>query len=196
VGAVSETERTHRRVPCLAIVAYLLTLLVSIPTMAYESPWVGASAGYVFKDEDRGAHRGESLAFDGGFKVTQHLAVEIDANLTNFETGKASYTDYYRSSLGARALLIAWPERISPYLAAGTGAVYNNTGHNGVNQYGELTLGVFAPPTHDWGVRWRVELRFLKDNYGVAHDPTDRQIMIGAVIPLRSRCTVRCVWEP
>jgi hypothetical protein len=165
---------------------------IALPAAALDTSWVGASFGYDTADHDRGAHHGESVAFDGGFRVFNHLSVEADVNLTNFETGKAGYTDYYRTSFGARALFLPWETGIAPYLAAGAGGVYNNTGHNGVNTYGELTIGVFAPPTPRFGIRWRVELRLLKDNYGVAHDPTDKEILIGAVIPFRGTCVVRC----
>jgi OOP family OmpA-OmpF porin len=176
------------------VLAAVASMAVAGQVMAQQvepghEPYVGMAGAYAAADEDvRGADQGYGMQLLLGWKVARDWNVQVMSSYHNFETGDVNMTDFYRSSLGADLMWIPARGRLSPYVVAGVGAVYNDVYPSISDALGvtfNAGLGLTTRPMGQYGLRVRAETRYVVDRW--ADDPKDINVFLGIDIPLRRR---------
>ncbi len=121
-----------------------------------------------------------------GWQFARHWNVELNSTYFNFETGKTSTTDFYRSSLGLDLVWTSHSPGWRPFALIGAGAAYNDMAlksMDGVNFTANAGAGIASPPLGPYGMRLRAEVRMIYDHRW--SEPQDWAGLLTVVIPLR-----------
>lgn len=174
-----------------ALVALLTSASVhaensSATDAALERPYVGISAGHAWLDDERNAQDGVGLKLSFGWALSERWTAELNTNHFNFETNTPGGTDFYRTALGLDAVYAFNPDGWSPLLILGIGGVYNDVTpdhRDNVDFTANGGLGLLTPSLNDYGVRLRLEARYVYDTFEDNLD--DIHAYLGVTLPLR-----------
>lgn len=180
----------------------------SVTTLDAGDSYLYFGASYLLPDNDRNHPTGAGGAAnidDGvginaafGWRWTESLWWEVQANTNVLETKKTGGSDFYNTQLGVD-LMYAFGDRTSftPFALVGIGAAYNDVfpdDDDAVSAFGNVGLGFVTAPIASNGLRLRAEARYIFDSFesGSQKGMNDARITVGVEIPLnRTRVVTR-----
>jgi OOP family OmpA-OmpF porin len=161
---------------------------------ALERPYVTISGAYARPDDKRQVSDGIGLKLSIGRALSERWSAELRTNHFNFETDTPGGTDFYRTALGLDAVYSLNPSSWSPLLVIGAGAAYNDVtpdARDRTDFSASAGLGLLTPALNDYGVRVRLEARYVYDSF--EDNREDVHAYLGMVFPLRKPRTIEVV---
>ena len=115
------------------------------------------------------------------------LGFELSLFNDLYETGEDNGTDFYRYGLGLD-LIYAFGDRQSftPYVLLGAGGAYNDVfpdDRDDYDFYANAGIGMVTGPLNEYGMKLRLDLRYVYDNFESAYDE-EYKGNIGVEFPL------------
>jgi OOP family OmpA-OmpF porin len=167
---------------------------VDVSSGAIERPYVAISGAHAWLDDKRDAQDGVGIRLGFGWALSERWSAELNTSHFNFETDVPIGTDYYRTALGIDVVYAFNPSGWSPLLIVGAGAVYNDAAPDHRDNYDFTAnggLGLLTPALNDYGVRLRLEARYVLDTF--EDNPSDVHAYLGVTFPLRKPKTIEVV---
>ena len=180
--------------PCKSLL--LLGQLLLLPTAGAadvsheDNSYFAVAVNYADLDELRGIDgEGTGASFLYGFRLTDNFFLETRLTGLVLERGDAGGTDFYQQDLGVDAVYRfntgnGW----QPFASLGLAVIRNDVEVaelDDVGAGGHAGLGIASPPLGDMGMRVRLDVRYVHDDY--LDGMQDTRIGIGIQVPLGRR---------
>lgn len=178
----------------VAIAAFCLEAIAA----DYEVPqnqYVTAGAIYAQPDKGRGADYGSGASAGYARKLSDNHWAELRLFAAVLDTGAQTAVDFYQSGLDLN-LVRPFGARRQFFVLGGGGVAINDVSPNpnsGSSEYVNLGLGWRGALWESWGLRPRVELRYLYDTFDTGQ--SDFQLGFTVEIPPKPERVVEKIRE-
>jgi OOP family OmpA-OmpF porin len=159
-----------------------------------ERPYLGISGGNAWVDDHGDPRDGFGLKLSVGWRLGERWSAELGVSHFDFEPTAPGGADSRRTAVELEAVHAFNPSEWSPLLLVGAGAAHDDMAHDvrsSVRFTANAGLGLLSPPLNDYGVRARLEARYVYD--AVANNESDVHLYLGVTLPLRKRTTAALV---
>jgi OOP family OmpA-OmpF porin len=159
-----------------------------------ERPYLGISGGNAWVDDHGDPRDGFGLKLSVGWRLGERWSAELGVSHFDFEPTAPGGADSRRTAVELEAVHAFNPSEWSPLLLVGAGAAHDDMAHDvrsSVRFTANAGLGLLSPPLNDYGVRARLEARYVYD--AVANNESDVHLYLGVTLPLRKRTTAASV---